>query len=192
MLRDEPRLGTLEAEFEPVVAQSASVRSLGGEHLRLVRDDPAPTWPDETLRERERGFRELLEALPAAVYTTDTAGRITFYNQAAVDLWGHRPELGTSEWCVSWKLYWPDGTPLPHDQCPMAIALKEGRIVRNVEALAERPDGTRVPFIPYPTPIRDAKGNIVGAINMLVDVSQRKEAETQQRILRNELNHRVK
>jgi len=93
---------------------------------------------------------------------------------------------------VSWKLYWPDGTPLPHDQCPMAIALKEGRAVRGVEAVAERPDGTRVPFIPYPTPLRDAAGNVVGAINMMVDVSERKQAETQQRILLNELNHRVK
>ena len=63
---------------------------------------------------------------------------------------------------MTWKLYWPDGTPLPHDQCPMAIALKEGRAIRNAEAVAERPDGTRVPFIPYPTPLRDAHGKIVG------------------------------
>ncbi len=93
---------------------------------------------------------------------------------------------------MTWKLYWPDGTPLPHDQCPMAVALKEGRAIRNVEALAERPDGTRVPFIPYPTPLRDADGKVVGAINILVDVSQRKEAEAQQRVLLYELNHRVK
>jgi two-component sensor histidine kinase len=74
----------------------------------------------------------------------------------------------------------------------MAVALKEGRAIRGVEAVAERPDGIRVPFIPYPTPLRDANGTIVGAINMLVDVSERKEAETQQRVLLNELNHRVK
>src|SRR6185436_2093659 len=94
--------------------------------------------------------------------------------------------------CGSWKLYWPDGRPLPHDQCPMATALKEGRPIRGVEAVAERPDGTRVPFLPYPTPIRDANGKLVGGINMLVDVSERKQAETQQRVLLNELNHRVK
>jgi two-component sensor histidine kinase len=74
----------------------------------------------------------------------------------------------------------------------MAVALKEGRAVRGAEAVAERPDGTRVPFIPYPTPLRDADGSVVGAINMLVDVSERQQAETQQRILLNELNHRVK
>src|SRR5512147_2879175 len=90
----------------------------------------------------------MLGALPAAVYTTDAAGRITYYNDAAAELWGYRPPLGTSEWCGSWKLYWPDGTPLAHNECPMAIALKEDRSVRGMEAAAERPDGTRVPFIP--------------------------------------------
>jgi two-component sensor histidine kinase len=74
----------------------------------------------------------------------------------------------------------------------MAIALKEGRAIRNAEVVAERPDGTRIPFIPYPTPLRDGVGGIIGAINMLVDVSERKQAETQQRVLLNELNHRVK
>ena len=86
---------------------------------------------------------DLLEALPVAVYIADAEGRITFYNRAAAEMWGHNPEIGTSQWCGSWRLYWPDGRPLPHDECPMAIALKEGREVRGVEAIAERPDGTR-------------------------------------------------
>jgi PAS domain S-box-containing protein len=46
-----------------------------------------------------------------------------------------------------------------------------------VEAVAERPDGTRVPFAPYPTPIFDASGELVGAVNMLVDLAHRKQAE---------------
>ena len=52
--------------------------------------------------------------------------------------------------------------------------------------------GRRSIFIPYPTPLRDGVGSTIGAINMLVDVSERKQAETQQRVLLNELNHRVK
>jgi PAS domain S-box-containing protein len=120
---------------------------------------------------------DLLEALPVAVYTTDAEGRITFYNRAAAEFWGHNPELGTSQWCGAWRLYWPDGRPLPHDQCPMAIALKEGREVRGVEAIAERPDGTRVRFLPYPTPLRDACGRLVGAINLLTDITERHDVE---------------
>jgi len=74
----------------------------------------------------------------------------------------------------------------------MALALREDRPIRGKEAIAERPDGTRIPFIPFPTPLHDTEGNLVGAINMLVDVSERKQAETQQRVLMRELNHRVK
>ncbi len=143
-------------------------------------------------RERERRFNDLLDALPAAVYTTDAAGRITYFNEAAVQLWGRRPLLGTAEWCGSWKLYWPDGTPMEHAESPMAVALKERRPVRGFEAMAERPDGTRVPFIPYPTPLYDETGALVGAINMLVDISERKRTEEQQALLMRELHHRVK
>ena len=110
---------------------------------------------DTALRDNELQFRELLEALPAAVYTIDADGRITFFNEAAADLWGCRPELGKNEWCGSWRLFWPDGRPMRHDECPMAVAVKEGRPIRGAEAVAERPDGTRVPFLAYPTPLRD-------------------------------------
>ncbi|MHA6646259.1 PAS domain-containing protein [Mesorhizobium sp. A623] len=125
----------------------------------------------------EQRLKDLIEALPAAVYTTDAAGRITSYNPAAVELWGRHPDLGTDEWCGSWRMYRTDGTPLPHDECPMAIALKEERAVHGAEAVAERPDGVRVPFLAFPTPLRDAAGEVSGAVNMMVDITERKHAE---------------
>jgi len=180
MTTHEPHLTLLEEEFERVLDehQGGASRNAAEEVLRE--------------RARDRRFRQLLDALPAAVYTTDAAGRITFYNEAAAVLWGCRPELGNSEWCGSWRLFWPDGRSLPHDECPMAIALKENRAVRGAEAIAERPDGTRVPFIPYPTPLHDASGKLVGAVNMLVDITDRKRGEEQQTLLIRELHHRVK
>ena len=115
--------------------------------------------------------------MPEAVYTTDAIGRITFYNKAAAAMWGVSPELGKSEFCGSWKLYWPDGTPLAHAECPMATALKEQRPIRGREAIAERPDGTRIPFLAFPTPIFDAAGDLIGAVNMLVNLTDRTIAE---------------
>jgi PAS domain S-box-containing protein len=158
---------------------SSSVRDSTGQFrygVRVLLDVTEGKRMDDRLREREQHMRDLLEALPAAVYTTDAEGRITFFNKAAVEMAGRRPQIG-DKWCVTWRLYNPDGTYLPHHRCPMAVALKEDRPVRGEEAVAERPDGTRVPFIPYPTPLHDAEGKLVGAINMLVDISDRKKAE---------------
>ncbi|MCX7513632.1 PAS domain-containing protein [Frateuria hangzhouensis] len=71
---------------------------------------------DREARESERLLHELMNALPVAIYTTDADGRITFFNEASAQFAGRRPALGDM-WCVTWKLFHPDGRPLPHDQC---------------------------------------------------------------------------
>lgn len=161
------------AHIEPLKDEAG--RIIGA--VNCFRDITELRRSKATARDAERQSRDILNALAAAVYTTDADGRITFYNETAAELWGLRPELGKSEFCGSWKLYWPDGTPLPHDQCPMAVALRERRPVRNTEAVAERPDGTRVPFMPFPTPLHDQFGEFVGAVNILVDITDRKKAD---------------
>jgi PAS domain S-box-containing protein len=118
----------------------------------------------------------LADVLPVALYITDAGGRITYFNEAAAALWGRSPKLNSDQWCGSWRLFRPDGTPLPHDECPMALALKEGRSNRGHQAIAERPDGTRVPFMAYPTPLRNAEGVLIGAMNVLIDTHEHQRA----------------
>jgi PAS domain S-box-containing protein len=161
-----------EADLQQILAQHAIASS-----------------PSDETGSHEKQFRDLLQALPAAIYTTDADGRITFFNRACIDFAGRTPKIGEM-WCVTWKLFWPDGTPLRHEDCPMAIALKENRPVRNVEAIAERPDGSRICFMPYPTPLRDAAGQLLGAVNMLVDITTRKQAEERMMLLTGEVDHR--
>lgn len=119
----------------------------------------------------------LLSALPVAVYTTDAEGWLTWFNEAAARLWGRSPELGATQWCGSWKLYWPDGEPMPPVDGPLAQTLKRGEPVRGVEAVVERPDGSRVAFLPYPDVLTDAAGAVSGAINVMVEIAGRKDGE---------------
>ncbi len=122
------------------------------------------------------GLPAALDELPTAIYVTDVDGTITYFNQECIKIAGRTPLLRHDKWCVTWKLYTAKGDFLPHDECPMAVAVRERRSIRDVEAIAERPDGTRINFVPYPTPIFDADGQFVGAVNMLIDVTEKKQA----------------
>lgn len=159
-------------------------------HIEVVKDSVGKVlgaincFQDVTeIKEREKRFTDILNSLPVAIYTTDGCGHVTYFNDAAEKLAGRTPQIGVDEWCVTWRLYDQQGNYLPHDQCPMAVALKEQREVRGVRAFAERPDGSRVPFAPYPTPLRNAAGEMVGAVNALVDLSalDRANEEVRQR-----------
>ena len=118
-----------------------------------------------------------LDRLDAPAYLTDTEGNVTYWNRACVDFAGREPELGSDRWCVTWKLYTMAGEPLAHDACPMAVAVKQQRSVRNAIAIAERPDGSRRAFMPYPTPLFDAAGTMTGAVNLLIDVTAEQGVE---------------
>jgi PAS domain S-box-containing protein len=116
-------------------------------------------------------WRSVLDELPAPIYTTDARGAVTYWNRACVALAGRQPRLGEDRWCVTWKIYTTSGEFLPHDQCPMAEAIQRREAVRGKVAIALRPDGSRVAFRAYPTPLFDDASKFTGAINMLIDVS---------------------
>jgi PAS domain S-box-containing protein len=163
-----------------VAVEGTVVRNGAGRPPRLLgvtRDITERKRAEDNLRKHEQALRNLLGALPAAIFTADADGRLTYYNQGAVDLWGVAPELGKDRWWSNCRFHRTDGTRMPPEECPTEIALREGRTVRDLEAILERADGTRVPVIPYPTPLRDERGAIVGVVNMTVDISERKKAE---------------
>jgi len=120
----------------------------------------------------------MLNELPAAIYITDTQGVVTHFNQTCIAFAGRTPRVGQDSWCVTWKLYTEEGEYLPHDQCPMAVAIRERRIIRGARAMAERPDGKYVNFQPYPTPLFDGAGKLVAAINLLAEVPSLRQAHT--------------
>lgn len=120
---------------------------------------------------------EVFEEFACPVYTTDADGWLTYYNEAAADLWGYHPELGRTRWCGCWRIFTTDGKVLPFNRCSMAMTIKEGRPVRGAQAVLERPDGTCIPFMPYPTPLRDSSGTLVAASNVLLRTTKADWAE---------------
>jgi|SRR4051812_31306905 len=118
------------------------------------------------------GCHGLLDEFPVPIYTTDATGAVTYWNRACVEFAGREPQLGQDRWCVTWQLYTMTGEPLRHEDCPMALAIKQQTPIRDAIAIAERPNGSRVAFRPYPTPLFDQDGRLTGAVNMLVDVTE--------------------
>jgi two-component system cell cycle sensor histidine kinase/response regulator CckA len=134
---------------------------------------------ETALRASEEQLRNLVMALPAAVYTTDQTGLITLFNDNAAELWGWRPEIGKHRWDGAWKLFRQDGTPVPLDQSPLAVTLSKGSDLFGEELILERPNGSRAHVLKHPKLLRGAAGEIVGAVNMVIDLTQMKQLETQ-------------
>ncbi len=173
------------AAANDALAMEVNQRKMAEEALRLANNDLEKRVQDRTaeLAVSQERYKQVVRNLPLAIYTTDSEGRITLYNEPAVELWGRRPVIGRDLWCGSYKIFKVDGKELLPDECPMAVTLKTGEPVRGQEIIIERPDGSRRNILPYPTPIRDSLGRITGGVNLLLDITERKRNERQQRAL---------
>ena len=129
------------------------------------------------LEQSETKFKDLIYNLPEAVYTCDKDGYIQIYNNAAVKLWGKEPVAGKDQWAGSMKIFNSDGSELPLEKCPMAITIKEARPVYGNEVMVQRPDGEMRHVLTSPTPMFNEKGELTGAVNMLIDITAKKERE---------------
>lgn len=157
----------------PAEGANRAGMDLTDEMDRAQQTEPPP-------EEGELHFRRLLEKLPAGAYTCDPEGLITYFNQHAVELWGRAPKLNdpVDRYCGSFKLFRPDGSPIAHDQCWMALALKMDKEYNRREIVIERPDGQRLTALAHANPIHDEpSGKLLGAVNVLVDITDRKRVE---------------
>ena len=124
------------------------------------------------IEESEKQYVQLVHDLPAAVYTCDVNGRILLYNKAAIELWGREPEIGEEFWCGSLKLYDTDYNLVPKEESPMMLVIKKGIKLEGKEMIIERPDETRRNVMVYPSPNFNARGEIIGATNTMIDITE--------------------
>jgi PAS domain S-box-containing protein len=147
-------------------------------------EDPVANAASVTLglRHEEQAFEvpaRLFEQLPFAVYLCDRDGLVLRYNRRAAELWGRSPKIRdpNERFCGSYRMFRPDGSLLPHHECPMADVLRTGVSVREQEVHIERPDGLRGIALLDIEVIKDSDGNIVGAVNCFQDITERKRGE---------------
>ena len=141
----------------------------------IIQAHPA----DARLRKSTLAFRRLLDKLPIAAYLCDADGLITYFNLHAAALWGREPRLhdARDRFCGSFRLFAPDGAPIPHEQCWMALALRNAKEYNGHEIIIERADGSRWTALAHANPLFDESGNVCGAVNVLIDITERKRAE---------------
>ena len=122
-------------------------------------------------------YRTLFDLVPVAVYMTDAAGIVQEYNHRAIEMWGRTP--GSNEkFCGSFRMYYPDGTFMPHDQCPMARVLRGEELEPSeLEVIVAQENGAKLKVAVAPRTLKDDEGNILGAINCVHDITHRKLAE---------------
>ncbi len=173
----ESRLRRKDGSIFPIEGSLNRVHLDKDYDVCVIRDITNRKRAEEALAATEHRYRQLIGALPAAVYTCDAEGRITLFNDAAVKLWGREPEIVSDQWCGALRLYASDGTPLPFADSPMAVAIREERSIRGVEVIVERPDGSRSYVLPQVNPLRDTAGKVVGAVSALFDLTERRRGE---------------
>jgi PAS domain S-box-containing protein len=174
---EESRVEGLDAGADDYLVKPFSARELLARVGATVSLSRLRRQGQAALTESEERYRQLVQALPGALYTTDAQGRITLYNPAAADLWGRTPEVGEDLWCGSCRIYRPDGTLLSPEEYPTARVVRGEKPAHGDEIILERPDGSRRHVLPHVEPILDSAGAIVGAVNMLVDITEHRRAE---------------
>ena len=127
-----------------------------------------------------------------SIFVLDTEGRTIFANSAAERTFGWTcEELHGKRLHDLIHHHYPDGRPFPMSECPLGqVFLSRTRLEKHEDVFFHR-DSTRVNVACSNAPIV-RNGDMVAAVLIAVDITERKRTEEHQRLLLNELNHRVK
>lgn len=154
------------------------------EHLALAIDNAIEKVALRNELERQRKWlRTTLASIGDGVIACDTAGEVTFMNEVAENLTGWRQEDALGRSLTEIFDIVNEQTRQPVEN-PLLRVLGEGRIVglANHTILIAR-DGVERPIDDSAAPIRNNYGELIGAILVFRDISERKRAEAEREAL---------
>jgi PAS domain S-box-containing protein len=184
-IETELRLKTPRGGTVPIQIASVPIHSLTRDGTLLYQtaivDLTERKRAEDSIRQSELRYRTLFDFVPVAVYACNAQGLIQEFSQGAVELWGREPKTNDhgERFCGSFKIFYPDGRPMPHAKCPMARVLRGEKLeASDLEIVVERSSGERRNVLVSPIALKDRRRKIIGAINCLHDITQRKRTET--------------
>jgi diguanylate cyclase with PAS/PAC sensor len=123
-------------------------------------------------------YKKLLDEMYDGVYFVDRQRRIMYWNRGAERISGYSADEVIGRFCGDNLLRHVDacGRRLCTGMCPLAAAMHDGQ-PRQAEVILHHKQGHRVPVLVRVTPIRDAQGAIIGALEVFSDNSRQKAAQ---------------
>ena len=133
------------------------------------------------MTEAERQYERIIQRLTDAIYVCDVFGRVKLFNNAAVQLWGRKPEIGKDMFCGSWKVLSKNGTCLSLEEHPVSITLAQKKSLDDIEIIIQRPDGNFRNILNSTTPIFNVNGELTGAVNLITDITAKSDKKGSQK-----------
>jgi PAS domain S-box-containing protein len=179
---DEYRFCKADDEYASIMDRGYVIRNDEGRAIRMIgamQDMTDRVRHEAMLRESKERYRHLVGILPVAIYSCDREGRITFYNEKAVELWGYAPKIGNEheKFSEAFTLFLSGGSPMPHARMLIEESIRNGTSYRGQEVVIERPDSSCCHVLTNIDPIKAIDGMITGAIIVFTDITERKRTE---------------